>query len=84
MPNNTPLPIPLEYKGKRLVTVEDASVFVLNLGEEQLDKHHWRVAHSAFSCAVMEPAYLKTALATLENALTLDALVDPNFLSVTV
>jgi hypothetical protein len=74
----TLLPSPLECGGKRLVTVEDASAFVLNLSQEKRDTHHWRAAHTAFSCALMEPAYLNSALAALELALTLDALVHPN------
>jgi hypothetical protein len=79
---NTPLPTPLNYQGKRLVTAEDASVFILNLPQEKRDTHHWRAAHTAFSCALMEPAYLNTAILALELALTLDALVDPNVLSI--
>ncbi len=79
---NTPLPSPLDYEGKRLVTLEDASVLLLNLSQEKRDTHHWRAAHTAFSCALMEPAYLNTAVAALELALTLDALVDPGLLSV--
>jgi hypothetical protein len=79
---NTPLPTPLDYQGKRLITVEDASVFILNLPQEKRDMHHWRAAQTAFSCALMEPAYLKTAIVALELALTLDALVDPRVLSI--
>lgn len=78
----TPLPFPLVHEHKRLMSVEDASVFILNLPQEKLDTHHWRAAHMAFSCACMEPAYLHTAFIALELALTLDALVDPNLLSI--
>jgi hypothetical protein len=79
---NTPLPTPLAYRGKRLITVEDASVFILNLPEEKRDTHHWRAAHTAFCCALMEPTYLNSAIVALELALTLDALVDPGVLSI--
>jgi hypothetical protein len=83
MQNNTDaLPFPLEYRGKKFLTVEDASVFVLNLSEEQREIYHWRNAHTAFTCALMEPAYLKTAVIALQLALTLDALVDPTLLVV--
>jgi hypothetical protein len=78
---NGQLPSPLIYQDKRLITVEDAAVFILNLPPEKLDEHHWRAAHAAFSCALMEPAYLKAALVALELAMTLDVLVDPNVLS---
>jgi hypothetical protein len=80
--DTTPLPFPLDYKGRQLLTVEDASAFVLNLSEEQRDINRWRAAHTAFSCALMEPAYLKTAVITLQLALTLDALVDPTLLAI--
>jgi hypothetical protein len=76
------LPFPLEYGGKKFLTVEDASVFVLNLSEKQRELHHWRNAHTAFTCALMEPAYLKTAVIALQLALTLDALVHPTLLAV--
>ena len=75
------LPSPLIYRNKRLVTVEDATVFILNLPPEKLDEHHWRAALAAFSCASMEPAYLKAALVALELAMTLDVLVDPSGVS---
>jgi hypothetical protein len=75
------LPSPIIYRDKQLVTVEDAAVFILNLPSEKLDEPHWRAAHAAFSCALMEPAYLKAALVALELAMTLDVLVDPNVLS---
>ena len=60
--------------------MEDASIFILNLPSEKLDTAHWRAAHAAFGCALMEPAYLGSALVALELALTLDALVDPDVL----
>jgi hypothetical protein len=75
------LPSPLSYAGKRLVTVEDASVFILNLPQEKRDAPHWRAAHAAFSCALMEPAYLSAALAALELAMTLDSLINPGVLT---
>jgi hypothetical protein len=75
------LPSPFVYQGKRLVTVEDASVFILNLPQEKRDAQHWRAAHAAFSCALMEPAYLNAALVALELAMTLDALIDPGVLN---
>ena len=77
------LPSPLIYRDKRLVTVEDAAAFILNLPPEKLDEPHWRAAHAAFSCALMEPAYLKAALVALDLARTLDVLVNPNVLSPT-
>ena len=78
---NIPIPSPLFHAGKRFTSVEDAFIFILNLPPEKRDTHYWRAAHTAFSCASIEPAYLHTALTALELALTLDALVDPNFLS---
>jgi hypothetical protein len=48
------------------------------------DSSPWRTrraAHTAFSCASMEPAYLNTAFVASETALTLDTLVDPDLLS---
>jgi hypothetical protein len=75
------LPSPLLYEGKQLITAEDASVFILSLPQEKRNTHHWRVAHAAFSCASMEPAYLNTAFVSLKLALTLDALIDPDLLS---
>jgi hypothetical protein len=74
----TPLSSPMIYQGKKLTTVEDASVFILNLSQEKLEAAHWRAAHSAFGCALMEPAYLSAALIALKLAMTLDALVDPS------
>jgi hypothetical protein len=68
-------------RAKILITVEDASVFILSLPQEKRNTHHWRVAHAAFSCASMEPAYLNTAFVSLKLALTLDALIDPDLLS---
>jgi hypothetical protein len=76
-----PLPSPLFYRDKWFITVKDASVFILNLPPEKLNTQHWRAAHSAFSCALMEPAYLKAAVVALELAITLDALIDPDVLS---
>jgi hypothetical protein len=81
--NTTALPIPLEYEGRKFLTVEDASAFVLNLPLEKRDTQHWRAAHAAFSCALMEPAYLKAAVIALQLALTLDALVDPTLFAFT-
>jgi hypothetical protein len=78
---NSQLPTPLVYQGKKLVTVEDASVFILNLPQAKLDAQHWRAAHTAFSCALMEPAYLSAALVALELAMTLDSLIDPGALT---
>jgi hypothetical protein len=75
------LPSPLAYGGKTLVTVEDASVFILNLPQEKLDAPHWRAAHAAFGCALMEPAYLNAALIALELAMTLDSLIAPGILT---
>jgi hypothetical protein len=75
------LPSPLLCEGKRLITVEDASVFILSLPQDKRDTYHWRAAHTAISCAPMEPAFLNAAFVALELALTLDTLVDPDFLS---
>jgi hypothetical protein len=75
------LPSPLAYAGKRFVTVEDASVFILNLPQEKLDAPHWGAARAAFGCALMEPAYLAAALTALELAMTLDSLIDANVLT---
>jgi hypothetical protein len=78
---HTELPSPLHYKDKTFRTAEEASVFVLNLPLEKLHTQHWREAHAAFGCALMEPAYLNTAITALELAITLDALVDPTLLT---
>jgi hypothetical protein len=75
------LPSPLTYAGKRFVTIEDASVFILNLPQEKRDAAHWRAAHAAFGCALMEPAYLGAALSALELAMTLDSLINPGVLT---
>jgi hypothetical protein len=80
--NNSPLPFDLDYMGKRLTTVGDASAFILSLSEEEREQHHWRVAHMAISCALAEPAYLDTATLTLRTALTLHEIVQPWLLDV--
>jgi hypothetical protein len=80
--NNSPLPFDLDYMGRPLRTVGEASAFILSLSKEQRDQHHWRVAHMAFSCALMEPAYLDTATLTLKTALTLHEIVQPWLLDV--
>jgi len=74
---NSPLPFHLDYMGKPLTTVGDASAFVLSLSEEEREQHHWRVAHMALSYALMEPTYLDTAALTLKTALTLHEIVQP-------
>jgi hypothetical protein len=80
---NTALKFPLECRGKTLLTVDDASAFVLNLPSKTLDTQHWRAAYAAFSCASMEPTYLNAAINALELALTLDALIDPTLVPAT-
>ena len=57
-----PLPFPINYIGSRLITVEDASEFILNLPQQRLDAHHWRAAHIAFSRDLMEPNSTQRAL----------------------
>ena len=78
--NNSPLPFDLEYIGKRLTTVVDASAFILNLSEEQREQHHWRVAHMAISCALAEP--IDTAALTLRTVLMRYEIVPPRPLDV--
>ncbi len=80
--NNSPLPFDLEYMGKRLTTVGDASAFILSLPEAQREQHQWRVAHMAISCALTEPSYLDTATLTLRTALRLHETVQPWLLDV--
>jgi hypothetical protein len=80
--NNSPLPFKLDYMGRLLTTVGEASEFILSLSNEQREQYHWRVAHMAFSCALMEPAYLDTATQTLKTALTLHEMVQPRVLDV--
>jgi hypothetical protein len=80
--NDSPLSFNLDYMGKRLTTVGDASAFILSLPKEHREEHHWRVAHMAISCALVEPSYLDTATLTLRTALTLHELVQPWLLDV--
>jgi hypothetical protein len=80
--NDSPLPFNLDYMGQRLATVGDASAFILGLPKEYREEHHWRVAHMAISCALLEPSYLDTAALTLRTALTLHEIVQPWLLDV--
>jgi hypothetical protein len=75
--NNSPLPYDLDYEGKRLTTIGEASAFILGLPDEAREEHHWRVAHMALCCALAEPKYLDTATLTLKTALTLHEMVQP-------
>jgi hypothetical protein len=75
--SSSPLPFSIDYMGKRLATVGDASAFIASLSEEQRELYHWRVADMAFICVLMEPSYLDTATLTLKSALTLHEIIQP-------
>ena len=56
-------------------TVGDAETYFRNLNAEQHQKSHWDTAVRMFAIAMREPAYLRGATLSLENALALDRLI---------
>ena len=72
----TPLNIEIELvDGSTIKTVGDAETYFRNLNAEQHQKSHWDTAVRMFAIAMREPAYLRGATLSLENALALDRLI---------
>lgn len=77
--NNTPLAFPLRlkpfYTPQTITTLGEAAKFLADLTEDQRQRWHWKNAIGVLAAAVQEPRYIRTATQSLQNALTLERML---------